>query len=1016
MNNLSVILLLFSLISGQMIPVKAQSFSPEVKDAISHGLDSLLREDLAIGKIALDSVVVSDRRKQVKLYANMNCSYVPFRPENVNAAYNLIDTYIPKSHSNYTVALYTDGQLVENLIPLIYKVKKEQRKARTFTHKKNTPLITRLSTPNQPEAGLQNKHIALWQSHGYYYESKLARWEWQRARIFQTVEDLYTQAYVLPYLVPMLENAGANVLIPRERDVQKNEVIVDNDGALDRISLYTEQSGERLWDTGKGVGFAHLRQTYKDFENPFTEGTFRQTQSVRKGKESTAEWIPVIPEKGSYAVYVSYKTVKNSTEDALYTVYHAGGSSQFRVNQQMGGGTWIYLGHFDFNEGQNPSGKVVLSNLSSKSGRIVTADGVKFGGGEGTIARSVAAGSLVSENVKSSESETNPDVKKVPLIDYPYETSGYPRFTEAARYWMQWAGVPDSVYSDSQGQNDYTDDYKSRGKWVNYISGGSTVNPDRAGLNIPIDMAFAFHSDAGTTWNDSIIGTLGIFCTASEDGAFANKVSRYVSRDLNDLIQSAIVDDIRALYEPEWSRRGMWNKSYYEAREPNVPTMLLELLSHQNFADMRYGLDPRFRFTVSRSIYKGMLRFIASQYKQDYVVQPLPVDHLNLRFVSDDEVELRWQAVEDTLEPTAKPESYIVYTRMGDGSFDNGQLVKGNVFRMKQSPGIIYSYKVTAVNRGGESFPSEILSAGKVLNEKGSVLVVNAFDRISAPADFVTDSLSGFLDQVDHGVPYLRDISYIGSMTEFRKIVPWMDDDAAGFGASRANYETMVIAGNTFDYPALHGASLMKAGYSFVSCSDESVEQGQVELNDYKVVDWILGKECKTKMGRGNIHPREFAVFSPEVRKAIAEYCQGGGHLFVSGAYVGTDLWDNGSADEEGIAFATQVLKYKWRTNLAAITGRFKSVASLFSEFSGVYDWYNELNEESYVVESPDGIEPATADAFTVFRYAENNLSAGVAYKGDYKTCVLGIPFESVKTQDARDQLMQAVLTFFAGE
>lgn len=1012
MNRLIILLLIF-LMAGQTAQVKAQMFSTEEKSGLSQSLDSLLRKDLAIGELLLDSIVVSDRQKQVKLYANMNCSYVPFRPDNVAAAYRLIRTNLPAAYLRYKIGLYTNGQLIEDLVPLIYKEKKEQRKVRTFTHKKVTPLINRLSIQHKPEAGLLNRHIALWQSHGYYYEPKLARWEWQRARIFQTVEDLYTQAYVLPYLVPMLENAGANVLIPRERDVQKHEVIIDNDGILNGGSVYTEQNGDKSWTTGNGTGFAHLRGIYKDFENPFMEGTFRQTNSIRKGKESLAEWIPDIPEKGVYAVYISYKTLKNSTEDALYTVYHKGGSSQFRINQQMGGGTWIYLGHFSFDQGQHAGGKVVLSNLSSKAGSIITADGIKIGGGQGTIARRVASGSLVSENVKSSDNQTVQEVKVLPAVDYPYETSGYPRFTEASRYWMQWAGVPDSVYSDSQGLNDYTDDYKSRGKWVNYISGGSAANPDRSGLNIPVDLAFAFHSDAGTTWNDSIIGTLGIFCTASGEGSFANKSSRYASRDLNDLIQSAIVDDIRALYEPKWSRRGMWNKSYYEAREPNVPTMLLELLSHQNFADMRYGLDPRFHFTVSRSIYKGMLRFLASQYQQDYVVQPLPVDHLSLRFASTDEVELRWQAVEDPLEPTAKAESYIVYTRTGDGDFDNGQPVKESVFRTRQSPGIIYSYKVTAVNRGGESFPSEILSAGNVLNEKGKVLVVNAFDRISAPADFATDSISGFLDQVDHGVPYLKDISYIGSMTEFRKIVPWMDDDAAGFGASRANYETMVIAGNTFDYPALHGVSLMKAGYSFVSSSDEAIEQGQIKLSDYKITDWILGKECKTKMGRGNIHPREFEIFSPKARKAITAYCEEGGHIFISGAYVGTDLWDNGEPDEEGITFATDILKYKWRTNLAAITGTIKSVASPFSAFSGVYNWYNELNEESYVIESPDGIEPASADAFTIFRYSENNLSAGVAYNGDYKTCILGIPFESVKTQEERDQLMRSVLTFF---
>lgn len=41
---------------------------------------------------------------------------------------------------------------------------------------------------------------------------------------------------IIPYLIPMLENAGANVFTPRERDTQKQEVIVDNDGNLDRDS------------------------------------------------------------------------------------------------------------------------------------------------------------------------------------------------------------------------------------------------------------------------------------------------------------------------------------------------------------------------------------------------------------------------------------------------------------------------------------------------------------------------------------------------------------------------------------------------------------------------------------------------------------------------------------------------------------------------------------------------------------------------------------------------------------
>ena len=980
-------LFLLCMLATSLLPQTggAQELPTETRQEIGRLLDATARKEISVGRIKIDSVAVEGNTLQ--LFANMNCAYIPFREDNVANIYKGVSSLLPTEFAKYNLQIRTNNHTIEELIPQALRSKKD-KKAKTFNPTITKPLVTEVSAPYAPTNGLQNRHIALWQSHGYYYEPKLTRWEWQRARIFQTVEDLYTQSYVLPFLVPMLENAGAYVLMPRERDTRTEEIIIDNDGCLDHQSIYTEKIADKVWMQGKGNGFAHLRNQYIDFENPFNEGTFRTIETIKKGKESTAEWIPEIPETGQYAVYVSYRTLPNSTDDALYTVYHKGGVTQYKVNQQMGGGTWIYLGTFGFNAGKSDECKVTLSNLSSKAGQVVTADAVKIGGGMGNIARG--------------------------------EVSGYPRFCEGARYWLQWAGMPDSIYSDSRGKNDYTDDYKSRGIWVNYLAGGSSVNPTEKGLNIPVNMAFAFHSDAGTTLNDSIIGTLGIYYTDAYNKVFSNGASRYLSHELTDLIQSNIVRDIRTQYEPDWTRRGMWNQSYYEARVPRVPTMLLELLSHQNFADMRYGLDPRFRFTVSRAIYKGMLQFLCSQYKMEYVVQPLPVDHMALRIINENEIELTWQPVADPLEPTATAEKYIVYTRIDDGDFDNGVLVDKNSYRAPLPAGVVCSYKVVAVNKGGKSFPSEILSAGRAFNTKGTVLVINGFNRISAPADFTAAApadtlLAGFLDDLDHGVPYIKDISYIGKMKEYRRSIPWMDDDASGFGDSYGNYETQVIAGNTFDYPAVHGSAILKAGYSFVSSSDEVIEKGQISLNDYKYVDLILGKECQTKMGRGGINPLEFKTFTKPMQDAITAYCNQGGNIFVSGAFVGTDLWDNrlAKAEEADKKFATEILKYKWRVGQAAIMGKVKSVTSPFAALTGNYSYYNELNPNSYIVEAPDAIEPATKDAYTIMRYSENNLSAGVAYKGAYKTCVLGFPFESVRTDSERDALMKAVLTFF---
>ncbi|MDR0824666.1 MAG: xanthan lyase, partial [Prevotella sp.] len=835
--------------------IKAQSISDSVRSEIEKYLTGFVNRDVKAYRIRIDSVDI--KKKTISLFAGIGLSYIPFSQSDVEDIYTKVKAILPDEYNKYKVELITDTRKIEDLV-LFARDKKD-----LFANKLDKPLVTNLSKPYTSEKGLQNHHLAMWQSHGWYYEQKLARWEWQRARIFQTVEDLYTQSYVLPYLVPMLENAGANVLLPRERDIQKNEVIVDNDKSKDK-SVYREVNGKDNWTAGSLEGFANMKESYLDGENPFRAGSYRQVRTTNHDNESVCEWIPDIPEKGRYAVYISYKTLDNSADDARYTVYHLGGKTEFSINQKMGGGTWIFLGFFSFDKGVNDNLKVVLTNKRGKQGRVVTADAVKIGGGMGNIARLPHPDGIVTDNTKSSESIDADNTTKLPSIGYHPEISGYPRYAEGSRYWLQWAGVPDSIYNKSESKNDYTDDYQSRGFWVNYLAGGSSVLPKKGGLNIPVDLAMAFHSDAGTTYNDSIIGTLGIYMTHYNDEKFENGKSRWASRDLTNIIMDEIVKDVRSDYEPDWTRRHLWNRSYSEARVPNVPTMLLELLSHQNFADMKYGLDPRFRFTVSRAIYKGMLKFVSHQYGYRYVVQPLPVKSFGAEFSGDTQVNLSWVPVEDSIEPTAQPDKYIVYTRIGNGDFDNGQAVYNTNVTLPVEKDKMYSFKITAANDGGESFPSEILSVCRKSDEKGLVLIVNGFDRLSAPYSFAsTDSIGGFVDFIDHGVPDKVEYNYIGSQYEFRRVIPWMDDDAAGFGASNANFETTVIAGNTFDFPAVHGAAIADAGYSFVSSSRDAILEGNVNLNSYRLVDLILGKQKQTKIGRG-VHPAKFKTFTKE--------------------------------------------------------------------------------------------------------------------------------------------------------
>jgi hypothetical protein len=963
MPKVQLFIVLLSVSFG-LYPAKtnAQEIPDSTKQEIGNYLTHIIRQQTFINHIRIDSTAVS--KKKLQLFANENLSYGRFDKAMTDSIYARLRTFLPAGFKRNTIELYSGGYKMEDYIPL-------NRKER-FTNKVDLPLIKNLSHPFPATKGLQNRHIALWQSHGWYYEQKLDRWEWQRARIFQTVEDLLPQSFVLPYLVPMLENAGAGVIIPRERDTQRHEIIVDNDRSTAQ-SNYTETAGKEKWSEGETPGFAHLKTVYQDLENPFFDGTYRQVKTIAKGEESRCVWQPDIPEKGKYGVYISYASLKNSTKDARYTVYHTGGKTEFGVNQTMGGGTWIFLGFFDFDKGKNDRCKIVLSNKSKTKGRILTADAVKIGGGTGNIARGQEP-----------------------------ETSGRPRYTEGARYWLQWAGMPDSIYRWTKGERDYTDDYQSRGLWVN----------EMIRRRVPVDAVMAFHTDAGTTYNDSIIGTLGICMTHYKDETFDNGRPRILSRDLVSTLMDEIVRDIRFHYEPNWTRRHIWNRNYSEARMPEAPTILLELLSHQNFADMRYALDPNFRFTASRALYKGFLKFIAHQYKSAYVVQPLPVQSFGAQFTGDTQVRLQWLPVADELEPSAVPSGYIVYTATGDDDFNNGVWVKEPQVSFPVEKDKLYHFRITAVNEGGESFPSETLSVFRKSDEKGTVLIVNGFNRISAPGSFAgTDSLAGFTDWLDHGVPDRTEYNYIGSQYEFRRKIPWMDDDAVGFGASNANYETSVLGGNTFDYPRRHGISIAKAGYSFVSASAKAVMNGQIDMNAYRTVDLILGEQKQTQTGRGAFPPR-YKTFPDELQAKISAYCRQGGNIFISGAYVASDLWDTPFVKESDKQFAREILKYQWRTGHAAVTGQVKSVASPFPQLQGNYQYYNQLNTEFYAVESPDAIEPAGEGSYTVFRYGENNLSAGIAFSGDYKVCVTGFPFEAIREEAGRDKFMYHILEF----
>lgn len=917
----------------------------------------------------LKSVDIDYERKTIAIHASESFAYQPFRPETVEAVYNQVKELLPGPVHYYRLTIFADGKPIEELIPNIYRNKKKDKERMSLkTDYKDKAWVKNISRPNEISRGLQDRHIAIWQSHGNYFKNDKNEWGWQRPRLFCTTEDLFTQSFVLPYVIPMLENAGAIVYTPRERDTQKNEIIVDND--TPNTSLYLEVGSKKAhWATAPIKGFAQKKAIYRDGENPFTDGTCRFIPTERKKKnkdQAFAEWVPTLPAKGEYAVYVSYRTLPNSVNDAKYLVFHNGGVTEFKVNQKIGGGTWVYLGTFEFDKGNNDYGMVVLSNESSEHG-VVCADAVRFGGGMGNIERGG-------------------------------KTSGLPRYLEGARYSAQWAGMPYEVYAGRKGENDYADDINTRSNTINYLSGGSVYNPQQPGLGIPLEMTMALHSDAGCSKTDELIGSLGIYTTDFNNGKLNTGIDRYASRDLADILLTQIQKDIYSSYNLSWTRRSMWNRNYSETRLPATPSTIIELLSHQNFADMQLGHDPNFKFTVGRAIYKGILQFVAGQHDKEYVVQPLPVSNFAIRFgKKKNTLELSWKGENDPQEPTAQPREYIVYTRIGYGGFDNGTLVSKTSHTVKIEPGLVYSFKVTAVNRGGESFPSEILSAYKAKRERERVLIINGFDRVSGPAVINTFDKAGFDLEQDPGVPYLSNISFSGAQIGFDRAQAGKEGEGS-LGYSGSELEGMKIAGNTFDYPFIHGKAIQAAGkYSFVSCSDEAVENGTVTLEDYPVVDYILGMEKEDP-----VHKVYYKTFSSAMQRIITSYCQSGGNLFVSGAYVGSDM----SGTQGNREFTEKILKYGYQSSMT------DKSSNRINGLGRTITIPRAPNETSYAVPAPDCIVPVDT-AFPVFTYVPGNQSAGIAYKGNYRTFVLGFPFESIQSEADRATIMAGILGFF---
>lgn len=846
-----------------------------------------------VNRYKVESMVIDGKKCTVEI--NEHLSNIPMNDSIVADIYDSLRAQLPNNYQKYNISIVSRKHPIEAFIPNYLRKKGDVDKSRFLPYKTGQVALTHLSNPWKPSQGLLGKNIALWNSHGLYYDKNNDKIRWQRPTLFGTVEDMLSTQIVLNYLLPMLRGAGAQVYMPRERDWHSEGVELFSTKQLNNSA--TQQYSDTL---------------------------------IFKG---------IITNPDTYWVRVAYPVGCKATQ-LQCEVLHGGVITKYQINTTIGGDTWLYLDPLYIKD----SIEVRFYNEADKKQWDITR--VYVGGGC----------SVLEDNL--------------------------PAFVDAAVYYLRQFGAPDSIlyHQKPEKDNDYYDDLYGRSKWTNYLSGGSVVNPDYPGVGIPLDLSLAIHTDAGVGTPDSIIGTL-LVCTS--DSLAPTGYNQLTNNDFANYALKQIVEDLRATFKIEWPSRGIWHRSYVETRVPAVPALIVELLSHQNFADMRYAHHPAFQFTVARAIYKASLRYLSEMYGTGYVVQPLPITTFSA-VLKEDSVQLSWKPAVDKLEPSAFPTTYKVYTRKEDGSFDNGMLVKGTSCILPIEKDVLYRYKVTALNQGGESFPSEELSVCQVADAKGEALIINAFDRVSSPHYFVNETEAGFVHELDYGIPYHYDLSFVGHQYEFNQKVKYKNDSNPGWGASGRD-TAMVIQGNTFNYPYIHGKALRENGYSFSSCSKNAM----TNIENYDVVDLILGEQCDTPL---------FELYPTNLQQALFEYVQQKrSKLIITGAYV--------ASSQKSELFMQKGLRYTLLQDSATQNGLLYAASQKM--FYNLQIW---PNTKQYFVQNVEALSPIDTNSETLLYYADTNLPAAITVGKKSKIVVAGFPFECIIGDEPRRYLMKLLL------
>ncbi|MES2763233.1 MAG: T9SS type A sorting domain-containing protein [Bacteroidota bacterium] len=294
---------------------------------------------------------------------------------------------------------------------------------------------------------------------------------------------------------------------------------------------------------------------------------------------------------------------------------------------------------------------------------------------------------------------------------------------------------------------------------------------------------------------------------------------------------------------------------------------------------------------------------------------------------------------------------YKIYRSTNGTTFGSPiTLIKSNLILTGLTPGQLYYVKIAAYNAtySVTSATSELLGAVPC-NYQDSMLIVNGFDRASA--------------------------------------------------------------GNTYDFIRQHGSSVRAGNHNFSSVTNEAVQDGLINITNYKSLDWILGKESTAN-----------ETFNSTEQTLVSIYLKQGGKLLVSGSEIAWDLDNSGTLADK--AFIANYLKaiYAFDAPNSQASTWYKSINestnSIFNLTDTVY--FDNGTHGTYNVDYPDVITPINGSVPTL-KYTNSAIStSGVYFSGMFpsgtqngKLVYFGFPLECVYDVSKRNSLFNDCWNFF---